>query len=142
VGDGSRWGVKASFSEEPVILDTGGGVKNIEGWLESAELLILNSDSAFDHSLDLPALLAKHRKSGSLMTLLTGPGSEDFTKLWTGPGGRLCGFGGKKGPEGSTAVSYLGGMVISRALFSEFPERGTPFSLTSAVIPGLLLETP
>ncbi len=138
VGDGSRWKLEASFSEEPVLLDTGGGIKNVESWVRSENLLILNSDSLFDDSLDLRELVAKQAAGNAVMTLLVGPPTGSFTKLWIDAAGRLQSFAGATGPAGTEGVNYLGGMVISNRLFPELPLRGKPFSLTADVIPGLL----
>jgi len=143
IGDGSEWDLSISYSFEPVLLDTGGGVKNIEPWLESENLLILNSDSLFDESFSISELLSSHlNKNGAnerQMTLLVGPPSQEFTSLWRNDENKLVGFSGTVSPhEGATPVSYLGAMVLSRSLLASMPERGVPFSLTSGVIPQLL----
>lgn len=62
------------FFHEPELLETGGGIKNIEEWIGGDPLLIYNGDLLTDLSLD--ALLATHRASGNLATLAlrsTGP---------------------------------------------------------------------
>jgi len=52
---------------EPVLLETGGGIKNIEPWLEDEPLLIHNGD--IYSSMPLQPLVDAHRGSGKLATL-------------------------------------------------------------------------
>jgi len=139
VGSGSKWGLDVSFSFEPVLLDTGGGVKNVESWLKSDNLLIINSDSVFDESLSLKAFVSKHLASSSSMTLLVGPSDQHFTPLYTDQNTDLVGFGKDFSSTSSTVpVSYLGVMAINRKLMALMPPVGVPFSLTTGIIPGLL----
>ncbi|MEI6848222.1 MAG: NDP-sugar synthase [Chlorobiaceae bacterium] len=50
-----------TFSEEPVILGTGGGLKNCEKLIGDNEFLLVNSDIITD--IDLAVLIQHHRKS-------------------------------------------------------------------------------
>lgn len=52
---------------EPLLLETGGGIKNIEPWLEDGPLLIHNGD--IFSSMPLGRLVEAHRASGKLATL-------------------------------------------------------------------------
>lgn len=56
-----------SFFHEPVLLETGGGLKNIEDWIEDGSLLIHNGD--IFSSMDLRKLVEAHEKSGNEVTL-------------------------------------------------------------------------
>ena len=60
-------GLEISFSEEPVILGTGGGLKKCEHLLGSDEFLLVNSDIVTD--INFTALLEHHKKSGRPGTL-------------------------------------------------------------------------
>ncbi len=60
-------GKDVSFFHEPVLLETGGGLKNIEGWVEEGSLLIHNGD--IYSSMDLQELVAAHEASGDEVTL-------------------------------------------------------------------------
>ena len=139
VGNGDKWGLEVSYSFEPTLLDTGGGVKNIEAWIRGENLLIVNSDSLFEDSLSLKTLLSKHLAAAPAMTLLVGPGSPSFTPLYVDEETNLVGFGRDFLPGSKyQQVSYLGVMVLSCKLLSTMPSIGVPFSLTSGIIPGLL----
>lgn len=142
IQDGSRYGLNISYSFEPQLLNTGGGIKNIEDWIQTPELMVINSDSLFDSTLNLKELLRVHRKNEGKMTLLVrkcgleGGEDKDFTKLWV-QNSRLKRFGNGN-PGECSPVNYLGVMVLSTSLFDGFPSKGTPFSITSDVIPRLL----
>lgn len=59
---------------EPLLLETGGGLKNIEGWLEDGPLLIHNGD--IFTTMPLEKLVEAHERSGLPVTLAlrsTGP---------------------------------------------------------------------
>ncbi|MBG7606523.1 MAG: NTP transferase domain-containing protein [Verrucomicrobia bacterium] len=75
-----------SFFHEPVLLETGGGLKNIESWVEDGSLLIHNGD-VFS-SMDLQKLVEAHEASGDEVTLaLRSDGGAK--KISLGAGGRV-----------------------------------------------------
>ena len=67
-------GLRVGFSEEAVILGTGGGLKNAEAFLADGTFLMVNSDFV----TDCPILLAleHHRQSQALATLILTPYRE------------------------------------------------------------------
>jgi mannose-1-phosphate guanylyltransferase/phosphomannomutase len=66
-GDGSAWGVQITYSHEPSLLGTAGGVKKVERFLNGGTFLVLSGDGLT--TLDLTALLAFHRRRKSLGTM-------------------------------------------------------------------------
>lgn len=54
-------GVPLSFFHEPTPLETGGGLKNIESWVDGAPLLVHNGD--IHTSLNLSHLIEAHRRN-------------------------------------------------------------------------------
>ncbi|HEX8948407.1 MAG TPA: phosphotransferase [Dissulfurispiraceae bacterium] len=64
---GSEFREKVLFFPEDPILDTGGALKNAEGFLRNGTFLVHNSDIVSD--MDLGKLLAFHLSSGNLATL-------------------------------------------------------------------------
>ncbi|MBC7979900.1 MAG: NTP transferase domain-containing protein [Armatimonadetes bacterium] len=65
--EGFGRGRDVSFFHEPVLLETGGGIKNIEEWVEEGSLLVHNGD--IFSTLDLRKLSAIHEASGDEVTL-------------------------------------------------------------------------
>lgn len=65
--EGSFEGAPISFFHEPVLLETGGGIKNIAPFIGSDPVLVYNGDILTD--LNLSGLMAAHRGSGNVATL-------------------------------------------------------------------------
>ena len=61
VGNGSKYGLRIYYSHEPVILGTGGAIKQAEPNFSGEPVLVLNGDTLFE--LDLDALYAFHLRS-------------------------------------------------------------------------------
>lgn len=73
-------GRDVTFFHEPVLLDTGGGLKQLEEWMEEGSLLIHNGD--IFSSMDLGELVAAHEASGDEVTLaLRSTGGEKRISL-------------------------------------------------------------
>lgn len=68
VGTGDRFGMKITYSEEPEILGTGGGIKKIQSALGDGTFIVMNGDILV--SLDLEKLLSFHQKKGGSATLV------------------------------------------------------------------------
>ena len=68
LGDGSALGMRILYSHEPVILGTGGGIKQAEAHFNGEPVLILNGDTLFE--LDLGALRTFHRERHAAATLV------------------------------------------------------------------------
>jgi mannose-1-phosphate guanylyltransferase len=60
-------GKDITLFHEPVLLETGGGLKNIEGWIHDEPLLVHNGD--IYSTLPLHELVAAHKASGLPVTL-------------------------------------------------------------------------
>jgi len=67
LGDGARFGVHITYSEEPVILGTGGGIKNLQTLFGDEAFLVINGDILVDINLD--SLFAFHHKKKGAATL-------------------------------------------------------------------------
>ncbi|MGE0643109.1 MAG: NDP-sugar synthase [Nitrospira sp.] len=68
LGDGSKFGVQIVYSHEPVILGTGGGIKQAEPHFSGEPVLILNADTLVE--VDLGALWDFHRTRHAAATLV------------------------------------------------------------------------
>ncbi|HEX8457189.1 MAG TPA: NDP-sugar synthase [Pyrinomonadaceae bacterium] len=68
LGDGSEFGVRLSYIEEPVILGTSGAMDNARAYLEGDTFIVVNGKIATD--IDLSAALETHRRAGALATLV------------------------------------------------------------------------
>src|SRR5574337_1429523 len=68
LGSGSKFGIRIMYSHEPVILGTGGGIKQAEPHFSGEPVLILNGDTLVE--LDLEALSDFHRTCNAAATLV------------------------------------------------------------------------
>jgi NDP-sugar pyrophosphorylase family protein len=68
LGNGDRFGMKITYSKEPEILGTGGGIKKLQAALGDATFLVMNADILV--SLDLERLVSFHQKKEGLATLV------------------------------------------------------------------------
>jgi NDP-sugar pyrophosphorylase family protein len=68
VGNGSQFGLRIIYSREPMILGTGGGIKEAEPYFSGEPVLVLNGDTLVE--LDLGALCAFHRTRLAAATLV------------------------------------------------------------------------
>lgn len=65
----SEWeGMKLNFSYEPTLLDTGGGLKNVESWINNEPVLVCNADNLTDFPLE--ALIREHQATNAVATLV------------------------------------------------------------------------
>ncbi len=73
LGDGSRWGMKILYSEEPRILGTAGGIKKVEALLSEEPFLVINSDILVEIHLDRVIEFHQREKAAATMVLREDP---------------------------------------------------------------------
>lgn len=71
LGDGSRFGVRLVYVEEPIILGTSGALDNAKSLLADDTFIVINGKIATD--IDLSAALKTHKKTDALATLVLRP---------------------------------------------------------------------
>jgi mannose-1-phosphate guanylyltransferase len=125
-GDGSRFGVELSYSQEEVLLGTAGGVGNAAEFLGD-DFLVISGDALTD--IDLAAMREFHASHQGIATLATRrvADTSQFGVVITGPDGRVQGFQEK--PDPAEALSDLAncGIYMFRAeIFDYFPAAGEP----------------
>ncbi|PKN01154.1 MAG: hypothetical protein CVU77_06675 [Elusimicrobia bacterium HGW-Elusimicrobia-1] len=91
-GDGSRWGVRISYSPEKKLMGTAGGVKRCEDFLKDGTFLVLSGDGLAD--VNLSAVLDFHRrkKSAATMVLKAVDSKFDYGVTLLSPSGRIRKF--------------------------------------------------
>lgn len=78
LGDGSRFGMRFTYSHEPVILGTGGSIKQAESFFGGESFLVVNGDTVLE--LDVGALWEFHARHGALATMVVREDPE--AKRW------------------------------------------------------------
>src|SRR3989442_368152 len=123
-GDRSQWGVRLRFSQEPELLGTAGGVRNVRDHFGDETFLIISGDALTD--IDLTALWRRHEEAGGIGTLAL-KRVEDPNQLGVvilAEDGRVQGFQEK--PDPAEALSNLGNCgiyVFEPEIFDFFPDR-------------------
>jgi NDP-sugar pyrophosphorylase family protein len=135
LGDGSQFGVKLHYVEEPVILGTSGALDNTREFFERETFVAVNGKIITD--IDLSAALETHRKTQALATLVLLPNTrrERFSVVET-EGGRIKGFGGLPvdTEEGPTPLMFTGIQILEPRIFEYIP-RGVFSHSTTDVYP-------
>lgn len=73
---GGEWeGMKLGFSYEPVLLETGGGLKKVESWVDGEPVLVCNADILTD--IPLEQVIQAHEGSESAATLVLRSGGHN-----------------------------------------------------------------
>ncbi|OFW57454.1 MAG: hypothetical protein A2133_06705 [Actinobacteria bacterium RBG_16_64_13] len=67
LGDGAWLGMELTYSSEPELLGTAGGVKSNADFLVDGPFLVMSGDALTD--IDLTGLVAAHRRNGSIATM-------------------------------------------------------------------------
>lgn len=99
IGDGSRFGVKITYSvEEPEILGTAGALDHVRDQLDHETFIAINGKIITD--IDLNAAINTHRQLAALATLVLRPNPkrERFSDVIITPEGRIEKFAGFPAP--------------------------------------------
>jgi mannose-1-phosphate guanylyltransferase len=137
LGDGTSFGVRLTYVEEPTPMGTGGAVKYAEELLDE-RFVMLNGDVLTD--LDLSAQIAQHERTGARGTLALVP-VEDPTAyglVRLDAEDRITEFLEKPDPaEIDTNLINAGAYVLEREVFSLLAD-GEPASIERDLFPQLV----
>jgi NDP-sugar pyrophosphorylase family protein len=122
LGDGSRFGVKLHYVEEPEILGTSGALDNTREFFDRETFLVVNGKIITD--VDLQAALETHRKTNALATLVLLPNTrrERFSIVETDQG-RITGFAGMPDRDavGPAPLMFTGIHIMEPRIFDYIP---------------------
>jgi NDP-sugar pyrophosphorylase family protein len=139
VGDGRRWGLVVSYSEEATPLGTAGALRAAIDRLDGHRFLVLNGDSFLDASL--PVLIQAHaegqRRAGVKATIAL-VRSDDAGRYGSVDvsNGAIVAFR-EKDPDAPPGLINAGVYVVERSLIADIPAGG-PVSLENDVWPRYL----
>ncbi len=113
-------GCPIQFSHEPVLLETGGGIKRAASMLGEKPFVVYNGDVLADFPLD--SLFQAHEGSGNLATLaLRAEGSERRIQ-WDSQSGLITDMRGLIGGRSESAYLFTGISIISPEVFEHIPD--------------------
>jgi NDP-sugar pyrophosphorylase family protein len=151
IGDGRRIGVKVHYSEEQLILGTAGGLKKAEAYLRgssgsggSGTFILINGD--FFTDCDLGAVIADHKKSGAVSTMVLTPHrpGTNYGNVETDPTGQVIAIAGLRRNLGVDRAgsqvgnnTFTGIHVLEPAIFDIIPP-GVKSEINSEIYPALM----
>lgn len=133
---GSRFGQHITFSEEPQILGTGGGIKAVREWVSNETFCVTNGDTIFLG--DLSPVLETHRQKGALATMALLPTVElgRFGAVSLDQNERVTDIAGQvtETPEGRTGI-FVGFHILEPELFNHMPNKDSFCIVNDVYIP-------
>jgi len=139
LGDGSAYGIRLRYVEEPQPLGTGGALKFAEEWLDE-RFLMLNGDVLTD--LDVTAQVALHEARAARATIALTPVEDPsaYGLVRTTDDGAVTGFVEKPAPDEIDTSNISAGIyVLDRSVLELLPP-GEPASIERDVFPRLVGE--
>lgn len=133
LGDGSRFGVKLDYVEEPEILGTSGAIDNARALLDGDTFVVVNGKIITD--IDLNAAFETHRRQNAIATLVLLPNAacEKFSIVKTADG-LLRGFGGMPEREqfasSDPPLMFTGIQILDARIFDYIPRHTFSHSTT------------
>ncbi|HEY0826572.1 MAG TPA: sugar phosphate nucleotidyltransferase [Bacilli bacterium] len=136
-GDGSKYGVKLHYFEEPLPLGTAGSVKNAESFLDEP-FIVISGDGLTD--FDLTKAIHYHKSKKSLVTLVLTPMNAplEYGVVMTDSSGRIQRFMEK--PSWSEVFSdtiNTGIYILQPEVLQSF-EKGITYDFSTDLFPLLL----
>lgn len=137
LGAGERIGIRLSYSVEPIILGTGGGLSAVRSFLSSEDMFLLHNGDAFT-DFDLTALIAWHRscKADATLALFDDPKRTE-ARLVELDGHKVIGIGDRPISCGGPRYVFTGISVFSPAIFDFLPVGEPSCLVESGLIPML-----
>ena len=138
LGDGSALGLKITFTHEPVLLDTGGGIKNAEHFFRGETFVALNADTLIE--VDLKPVLAAHRERKPLATLvlIKTANAAEFSAVEVDAAGRIRRLRGQPAEAPAGALSpytFTGLQVIEPEVLDALPSGKPACLIRDAYLP-------
>ncbi len=114
-GDGSQSDPKVQVRVEPVILGTGGGIKNSEDFFDETPFLVMNGDILTD--IDLASAMEAHQKEGNLATMILHD-HPPFNQVSMDPRGCITQISSQIVPG---ALAFTGIHIMEKEVLSYIP---------------------
>jgi NDP-sugar pyrophosphorylase family protein len=136
-GDGRGLGKRIRYAVEQTPLGTGGAVKNAEPFLDGTTI-VFNGDVLTD--VDLPAVVAAHRRAGARATLVLAPvpNPAAYGLVEADAEGRVQRFVEKPDPSQITTDTINAGIYVLETSTLDLMPGGVKHSIERAFFPTLL----
>lgn len=137
LGDGAALGVRIAYSDEPILLGTGGGLWAVRDFFRGEDAFLVHNGDVW-HDRDVGEVVAAHRREAAdaTLALVTDP-SQPEAHVVEIEGGRLVGIRGRPRSGGGPRYVFSGVSVQTPVLFEHLPEGEVSCLIEAGVIPML-----
>jgi len=145
LGDGAKFGLKISYSKEPELLDTGGGLLKVKPFLQDGTFVVINADVLIDLPLD--ELIDFHRAKKAAATLALRPDelADRYGSIEIDSQERIYRFLAAKRPAApvgpTTKLMFTGVQILEPTIFDYMPssDGARMFGTTKHTYPQMLV---
>ena len=135
-GDGSRFGIRASYAYEEELLGTAGAIRNAAKWMTGERVFVLNADTFYRIDYSRLPKLCEEKKLDMALVLREVPDISRYGEAVL-MDGILTGFNEKSSQSRPGTIN--GGIyLLSKALIDEIPEGKV--SLENEMVPKWMEE--
>ncbi|HJX91193.1 MAG TPA: NDP-sugar synthase [Pyrinomonadaceae bacterium] len=121
LGDGSQFGVKLDYVEEPVILGTSGALDNAREFFTKETFVVVNGKIITD--IDLGKAFETHRATRALATLVLLPNvNRELFSVVNTQEGLITGFGGMPSVADEAPLMFSGIQIMEPEIFEYIPK--------------------
>jgi NDP-sugar pyrophosphorylase family protein len=146
LADGSHLGLQISYSIEPELLDTGGGLLKAKPFLQNDTFIVINTDVLIDLHLDQLLQFHKTQKAAATLVLRPDRDADRYGSMDIDEEGRICRFLETSKPVQSSGairkLMFTGVQVLEPTVF-DYMDTGTTahkFSTTRETYPRMLSD--
>lgn len=125
LGDGHRFGLRITYSREPVVLGTGGALKQVESQFSGQPMLVMNGDTLIEIDLEELADLHLSRKPVATMVLREDPEAGRWGLVEIDEAHRIqrINGNGRINPSGHVPRMFAGVHILHPRLCGDCPRR-------------------
>lgn len=140
LGDGSRFGVRVSYSEETTLLGSGGGIRHARHLLGNGTFVTLNADTIIDIDLDPVLRFHRGKQAAATMVLRKDLHMAEYGLIRLDADSRVGRFLKHDRPGAVDPLEpymFTGVQVLEPTVFAHMPAEGA-FSITEITYPRML----
>ena len=122
LGDGSQYGVRLTYSHEPELLGSAGGLKKVQSFFDDEPFVVIGCDEVTDIPLDRVLAFHRQREAVATIGLVECADVEQYGVVVLDDRSKIVGFQEKpkKGTERSK-LANTGVYVFSPGIFKKIP---------------------
>lgn len=143
LGNGSKYGVRIYYSHEPVILGTGGGIKQAEPNFSGEPVLVVNGDTLFELNLEALCQFHRQRKAAATLVLRRDADAAGWGLVEVDSDQRIIRITGRgKAEPGQTLPRMFAGIHVLQPRLLRDVKKGKESSIIEAYVAAIQRDEP